>query len=165
GGATGGAAAGWLERGGLGGGPAGDRADRTAGATPSKPRNYEHPHGQRRGSAGSREPMSTAQPSPRRLTRPAGTWRADLRTTAPGAMPGSRRDRVPLNRAEPRGGAACGRHPLPRGHGGERQPGRRVSAPEGGRRDEAAELALDQLGKAQRRAVLKVGADDLHADR
>src|SRR5262249_58906931 len=115
GGATGGAAAGWLERGGLGGGPAGDRADRTAGATPSKPRNYEHPHGQRRGSAGSREPMSTAQPSPRRLTRPAGTWRADLRTTAPGAMPGPRRDRVPPARAGPGGGGPRCRPPVPPG--------------------------------------------------
>src|SRR5262245_19899847 len=32
-------------------------------------------------------------------------------------------------------------------------------------RDEPAKLPLNELGQAQRRAVLQVGADDLHADR
>jgi hypothetical protein len=33
------------------------------------------------------------------------------------------------------------------------------------RRDEAAEFALEQRGKGQRRAVLEIGSDDLHTDR
>jgi hypothetical protein len=35
----------------------------------------------------------------------------------------------------------------------------------GRRRHEAAELALDEFGESDRRAILKVGPDDLDADR
>src|SRR5258707_10351149 len=38
-------------------------------------------------------------------------------------------------------------------------------SPERGRRDEAAEFAFDKLSESDRRAILQIRADDLHADR